>query len=125
MSCAVATQVSNRARARSAENNTPRNPRRVHAAYLFRMSDMAWSSISIPHNFGWGVTANEYEFFHNRPIRPMWSHPGVLGRRANRNRPHRRTGITLRAQRQDDGARQPHLILGERSEVRVLDLVDT
>src|SRR5258708_25403779 len=46
-SCAVAGPGSNRARARSAENDTPRNPRRVDTAYPFRMSDMAWSSISI------------------------------------------------------------------------------
>src|SRR5436309_12975905 len=46
-SCAAAAPVSNRARARSAENNPPRNPRRVDTAYPFRMSDMAWSSISI------------------------------------------------------------------------------
>src|SRR5262249_43920080 len=46
-SCAAAAPVSNRARARSAENNTPRNPRHVDTAYPFRMSDMAWSSISI------------------------------------------------------------------------------
>src|SRR5215471_15825441 len=45
--CAAAAPVSNRARATSAENNPPRNPRRGDTAYPFRMSDMAWSSISI------------------------------------------------------------------------------
>jgi hypothetical protein len=37
----VAAPGSNRARARSAENNTPRDPRRVDTAYPFRLSDMA------------------------------------------------------------------------------------
>src|SRR5262249_46945359 len=45
----------------SADNNTARNPRRVDSAYRFRMSDMAWSSISTHrlqlHNFGRGMTA--------------------------------------------------------------------
>src|SRR5215831_19405994 len=36
-----------RARARSAENAAPRKPPRLDMAYPFRMSDMAWSSISI------------------------------------------------------------------------------
>src|SRR5208337_332102 len=40
-SCAVATPGSNRERPRSAENNTPRNLRRVDTAYPLRMSDMA------------------------------------------------------------------------------------
>src|SRR5437899_12839624 len=48
-SCAAAAPGSNRARARSVENNAPRNPRRVDTAYPFRMSDMAWSSISTHH----------------------------------------------------------------------------
>src|SRR4029453_6763927 len=43
-SCAAMAPESNRARARSAENNAPRNPRRVDTAYPFRMSDMVWSS---------------------------------------------------------------------------------
>src|SRR5215467_1210534 len=60
-SCAVAAPLSNRARARNAENSKPRKPRRPDTAYPFRMSDMAWSSISThclqSHNFGRGMTA--------------------------------------------------------------------
>src|SRR5215813_5430201 len=43
----MAAPGSSRARARSAENSAPRKPPRVDTAYPFRMSDMAWSSISI------------------------------------------------------------------------------
>src|SRR5215469_6669851 len=48
----------------------------------------------------------------------------LLHGRADRNRPYRRAGISLRSQRQDDGARQPHLVPSERSEIGILDLID-
>src|SRR5260370_1036433 len=45
----------------SAENNTAMKPRRVDTTYPFRMSDMAWASISThrlqSHNFGRCMTA--------------------------------------------------------------------
>src|SRR5436190_6328584 len=41
----MAAPVPDRARASSAENNPPRNPRRVGTTYPFRMTDMACSSI--------------------------------------------------------------------------------
>src|SRR5215831_16310539 len=46
-SCAVTAPGLNRARARKDENNAPRNAPRVDTACPFRLSDMAWSSISI------------------------------------------------------------------------------
>src|SRR5215813_5390609 len=46
-SCAVTAPGLNRARARKDENNAPRNAPRVDTACSFRLSDMAWSSISI------------------------------------------------------------------------------
>src|SRR5262249_58724112 len=48
----------------------------------------------------------------------------LLHGRADRNRPYRRAGISLRSQREDDGARQPHLVPSECSEIGVLDLID-
>src|ERR1700719_908396 len=48
----------------------------------------------------------------------------LLRRRPDRHRANRRTGISLRAQRQDHGARHPDLVVGECPEVGVLDLVD-
>src|SRR5262249_42203304 len=46
-SCAVTAPGLNRARARKDENNAPRNAPPVDTACPFRLSDMAWSSISI------------------------------------------------------------------------------
>jgi hypothetical protein len=49
----------------------------------------------------------------------------LLQGRANRDRPHWGTGISLRTQWQDERTRQPHLIFGKRTEVCVLYLVNT
>jgi hypothetical protein len=47
-----------------------------------------------------------------------------LARHADRDRPHRRTRPALLAQRQDHGARGPHLVVGQRGEVRVFHVMD-
>src|SRR5262245_870204 len=48
----------------------------------------------------------------------------LLRRRADGDRPDRRAGRPLRAQRQDDGAGEPDLVGRQRGEIGVLDIVD-
>src|SRR4051794_19239130 len=48
----------------------------------------------------------------------------LLRGRTDGDRPHRRAGISLRAQRQDDGAGEPYFVFCHCAEVRVLNLID-
>src|SRR6516225_7172898 len=76
--CAVAALGSNRARARSAENNAPENPRRVGMAFSLRMSGIAysfiasdWRNVSIHCCASFRGAGSQWEQTHRRRGTPM------------------------------------------------------
>src|SRR5207342_2047327 len=81
------------------------------------------TSLRLAHLFDHLVSAGEQSWEDGETGHRSAGCP-LLHWRANRDRPHRRTGISLRTQWQDDRTRQPHLIFGKRPEIRVLNLVD-